>query len=724
MPHGVSGSEEVPQLKNFAVSLPGWINQGVTEQRTHLKLYYCDMLGRPKLEPPIRPDAVEWEVEKMKEFVLNARPKTRLDAYPLLVITQDILQRVAMDKIKIVSDREASLQAELEKLLATIRDLEVQVREGKDTISKLKLGAMMSSARKGLEGEALLAKEHEERERALKEIQDMMQKSDAEKKALEEEAERLKKLLAEQRKQLENANRQIKIAQQQAEATMKQYDSDVKRKPGDLFASWTDADKKAILLEQLLNNSELLGHVGLDAISKAWTRDGSASKQLLAARLLKELHEEGKDVLGMVAGEVKSGRYEVLEMWERVYMQSMADDPERAKQLGPDLEQFLLKMAAANPEALGDVTKNLAMKFASDAMAHGLTEMQLLAQLLGVSEESLAEALLKKLKEGQVTLHVETQTEQVVEEEAQEEKPKQQKKKALNRKPLYATGAKNMPYDNVVRLIHEAYEVKILADQKDDANNRPRQSFTDFLRDFLVRKYGLKSIATKHLGEIVGSIQKHSDQSVIRLFGVISGMLDQQTWSPRTSDFVLNILRKTCDIEGRPVTTISEWLNGDKEAGISEDAAIFAASEVSTSRLSFMPISDNELAEIKLLPKNDVGGLLVHDFLLWTFDFLMSGRRRVKEGFMQLFVANDKNGDGVLEFGEFAALIKLIIPSDPTFELDERKVSALYDEAATMDDDDDDDSISKEAFAEMACTHTLVCPPEYIPPARTNLGNL
>eukprot|EP00961_Rhodomonas_salina_P017591 236654-Rhodomonas_salina.1 len=48
-------------LKNFAVSLPGWINQGVTEQRTHLKLYYCDMLGRPKLEPPIRPDAVEWE---------------------------------------------------------------------------------------------------------------------------------------------------------------------------------------------------------------------------------------------------------------------------------------------------------------------------------------------------------------------------------------------------------------------------------------------------------------------------------------------------------------------------------------------------------------------------------------------------------------------------------------------------------------------------------------
>lgn len=284
VPHGVSGSEEVPQLKNFAVSLPGWINQGVTEQRTHLKLYYCDMLGRPKLEPPIRPDAVEWEVEKMKEFVLNARPKTRLDAYPLLVITQDILQRVAMDKIKIVSDREASLQAELEKLLATIRDLEVQVREGKDTISKLKLGAMMSSARKGLEGEALLAKEHEERERALKEIQDMMQKSDAEKKALEEEAERLKKLLAEQRKQLENANRQIKIAQQQAEATMKQYDSDVKRKPGDLFASWTDADKKAILLEQLLNNSELLGHVGLDAISKAWTRDGSASKQLLAAR--------------------------------------------------------------------------------------------------------------------------------------------------------------------------------------------------------------------------------------------------------------------------------------------------------------------------------------------------------------------------------------------------------------------------------------------------------
>ncbi len=35
------------------------------------------------------------------------------------------------------------------------------------------------------------------------------------------------------------------------------------------------------------------------------------------------------------------------------------------------------------------------------------------------------------------------------------------KKKLLKRKPLYTGGGKAMPYDNVVRLIHEAYEVSL-----------------------------------------------------------------------------------------------------------------------------------------------------------------------------------------------------------------------------------------------------------------------
>ena len=78
----------------------------------------------------------------------------------------------------------------------------------------------------------------------------------------------------------------------------------------------------------------------------------------------------------------------------------------------------------------------------------------------------------------------------------------------------------------VIRLVHEAYEVKILADMKDDTAGRARQSFTDFIKDFLIRKYGLKTIATKHLNEIYASVQKNSEQIPhMKVFGLIAGMV-------------------------------------------------------------------------------------------------------------------------------------------------------------------------------------------------------
>ena len=83
--------------------------------------------------------------------------------------------------------------------------------------------------------------------------------------------------------------------------------------------------------------------------------------------------------------------------------------------------------------------------------------------------------------------------------------------------------------------MHEAYEVKILADGKDDAAGRARQPFSDFMKDFLVRKYGLKTIAMKHLGEIYASVQKNSDQIPhMKMFGLIAGMVILNTQTQLT----------------------------------------------------------------------------------------------------------------------------------------------------------------------------------------------
>lgn len=44
----------------------------------------------------------------------------------------------------------------------------------------------------------------------------------------------------------------------------------------------------------------------------------------------------------------------------------------------------------------------------------------------------------------------------------------------------------------------------------------------------------------------------------------------------------------------------------------------------------------------------------------------------------QVFVANDANGDGVLEMEEFRHLMAKVLPEDT--ELDDRQISSLYNE--------------------------------------------
>ena len=64
--------------------------------------------------PPSAP--LSPQVEEMKKFVFEAKPRTRLDAYPLLCTTQDVMRRLANKEIKIISKRENELASALEKM--------------------------------------------------------------------------------------------------------------------------------------------------------------------------------------------------------------------------------------------------------------------------------------------------------------------------------------------------------------------------------------------------------------------------------------------------------------------------------------------------------------------------------------------------------------------------------------------------------------------------------
>lgn len=106
----------------------------------------------------------------------------------------------------------------------------------------------------------------------------------------------------------------------------------------------------------------------------------------------------------------------------------------------------------------------------------------------------------------------------------------------------------------VLSLVYECYEKKMVADMAEDrtadktgALLRRRQPLPDFIRDFLLHKFGLPSMADGHLFGVVDCIRKHAAGSHrLRLFGMLCGVLGPPLatgpYNPRLCDMVLNVL--------------------------------------------------------------------------------------------------------------------------------------------------------------------------------------
>jgi hypothetical protein len=45
---------------------------------------------------------------------------------------------------------------------------------------------------------------------------------------------------------------------------------------------------------------------------------------------------------------------------------------------------------------------------------------------------------------------------------------------------------------------------------------------------------------------------------------VLNLQINPEKWVAKKADFVLDVLSKASNFEGRPASNISEWLNGDK----------------------------------------------------------------------------------------------------------------------------------------------------------------
>jgi hypothetical protein len=66
----------------------------------------------------------------------------------------------------------------------------------------------------------------------------------------------------------------------------------------------------------------------------------------------------------------------------------------------------------------------------------------------------------------------------------------------------------------------------------DDEHAHPRAQLPTYVYDFMLKTYGIKSLAMQNLANLIGSVAKHSDQAAAEfsrrafLFGQLSGILD------------------------------------------------------------------------------------------------------------------------------------------------------------------------------------------------------
>ena len=102
----------------------------------------------------------------------------------------------------------------------------------------------------------------------------------------------------------------------------------------------------------------------------------------------------------------------------------------------------------------------------------------------------------------------------------------------------------------IQNFIADIYEKKASADEVDDSIDNLRQTLPEFVIDALEFQYGLRSIVEQRLFGIVGGIYENFEASPrLALFGYLTGILDNESWTPLGCDLLMLFLVEIYDVD-------------------------------------------------------------------------------------------------------------------------------------------------------------------------------
>ena len=293
----------------------------------------------------------------MKKFVFHAKPRTRLDAYPLLLATQDVLRRVSEKEIRVVSKREADMARRLEEVSFQREQLSQDLAIAKREIDHLKMTAklqmvtsMMIPKGDNAEAQEAYKQAQVELESYKKEQQRMR---DENQETLDQLAALRLEVLARQKKEAQLES-QIRQQKQQQDAILRKMDSQAGTNKLDLWSMWPDVDRKEIMLKKALSDKNLLALCTAAGILRAWTTEGTGSIHKVTEMYVKDTFNKDANALAKLCkllGRDTKGTLDFVSAG----LQAMAGNPalhEVMRQEMPELFDQLIALDIEGPNFL------------------------------------------------------------------------------------------------------------------------------------------------------------------------------------------------------------------------------------------------------------------------------------------------------------------------------------------------------------------------------------
>jgi hypothetical protein len=98
------------------------VGKAIAASREYLRVYYGDYLSVSPAQKPKFANSAETmlECQDWVEWIRDAKPRTRVDAYPLLLVCKDLLDRFVRRELQLISRRTTELEAELVRAKSAI----------------------------------------------------------------------------------------------------------------------------------------------------------------------------------------------------------------------------------------------------------------------------------------------------------------------------------------------------------------------------------------------------------------------------------------------------------------------------------------------------------------------------------------------------------------------------------------------------------------------------